>query len=102
MGTQQAHQAQRARRRNGMATMRRKSNPKTSSWTAYAISKEVMYCVILGDESFALAQVTPARVWNASRWSEGRPDLPSAARSENDAKRKNAPRSKRRIQATSR
>src|SRR6185312_1820876 len=101
IGTQQAHQAQRARRQNGMATMIRKSNPKTSSWMAYAISSEVMYCVILGDESFALFQVTPAIVLNASRWSEGRPDLPSATRSESDPKRNNAPRSKRRIQAIS-
>lgn len=46
MGTQQAHQAQRARHRNGMAKMIRKSSPKTSSWIAYAISSEVIYRVI--------------------------------------------------------
>ena len=28
--------------------------------------------MIFGDERFALAQDTPAMVWNASRWSEGR------------------------------
>jgi len=85
-----------------MATMMRKRSPKTNSWTAYAISSVVMYWVILGDESFACVHEMPASVWKASKWSEGSPDLASAARSENEAKRKNAPRSRRRIQAISR
>jgi hypothetical protein len=79
----------------------RKSNPKTSSWTEYAISSEVIKCVIPDDESFALLQSMPEIALNASKWSNGRPDLPSARRLESGPKRNTAPRSRRRIQATS-